>query len=118
MIGLCIIPKSRKDYTCTGGETSKHTKPSFEPDRAFAVLYGEAPAGFSVDGVPIPVMDLLIGVTAKANTLSLLTRDPIHFSRLRGLANDLFALLEYTAPDSNHHHRSQRCQYLFDDPLP
>ncbi len=55
------------------------------PDDAFAVLYGEAAAHLLRNGTPIPVMDLLIGVTAKSRSLPVLTRDTTHFGRIPGL---------------------------------
>lgn len=55
------------------------------PDDAFPVLYAEAAAHLLRAGTPIPVMDLLIGITAKARSLPVLTRDVTHFSRIPGL---------------------------------
>lgn len=56
-----------------------------EPDASFPVLYGEAAAALLSAGTPIPVMDLLIGVTAKAHDVPVVTRDPTHFRRIPGL---------------------------------
>jgi len=56
------------------------------PEADFPVLYGEAAARLLAAGTPIPTMDLLIGVTAKARGLPLLTRDRRHFVRIAGLA--------------------------------
>lgn len=56
------------------------------PQADFPVLYGEAAARLLVAGTPIPTMDLLIGITAKARGLPLLTRDRRHFGRIPGLA--------------------------------
>ncbi len=55
------------------------------PDDAFALLYGEAAAYLLRNGTPIPVMDLLIGITAKSRSLPVLTRDTSHFRRIPGL---------------------------------
>ena len=55
------------------------------PDTSFAVLYGEAAAALLAAGTPIPVMDLLIGITAKSLGLAVLTRDVHHFRRIPGL---------------------------------
>jgi tRNA(fMet)-specific endonuclease VapC len=55
------------------------------PDQGFPGLYGEAAAALIRQGTPIPVMDLLIGITAKSKGLPILTRDPGHFSRIPGL---------------------------------
>lgn len=55
------------------------------PDASFPVLYGEAAAALLSAGTPIPSMDLLIGVTAKAYSLPVLARDPKHFARIPGL---------------------------------
>ncbi len=56
------------------------------PDVAFPTVYAEAAAELLTAGTPIPVMDLLIGITAKTNGLPLLTRDRKHFHRIPGLA--------------------------------
>lgn len=56
------------------------------PEADFPVLYGEAAARLLAAGTPIPTMDLLIGITAKARGLPLLTRDRRHFHRIPGLA--------------------------------
>lgn len=55
------------------------------PGAGFPVLYGEAAAALMSAGTPIPTMDLLIGITAKAHSLPVLTRDPKHFVRIPGL---------------------------------
>lgn len=55
------------------------------PDTGFPVLYAEAAAELISAGTPIPTMDLLIGITAKARSLPVLTRDPKHFGRIPGL---------------------------------
>ena len=55
------------------------------PDEGFPNLYGEAAAALLKQGTPIPVMDLLIGVSAKSRGLPVLTRDAVHFSRIPGL---------------------------------
>lgn len=56
-----------------------------DPDVSFPVLYGEAAAALLSKGTPIPVMDLLIGITAKSHGLPVLTRDGSHFRRIPGL---------------------------------
>jgi tRNA(fMet)-specific endonuclease VapC len=55
------------------------------PDKSFPILYGEAAAALLSAGTPIPVMDLLIGVSAKAWGLPVLTRDTRHFEHIPGL---------------------------------
>lgn len=55
------------------------------PDTAFPVFYGEAEAFLRARGNPIPVMDLLIGVTAKASGMPLLTKDIKHYEMIPGL---------------------------------
>ena len=65
------------------------------PDPAFPTLYAEAAATLIRSGTPIPVMDLLIGITAKSNALTLLTRDAVHFHRIPGLA-----VQHYGSPDA------------------
>ena len=59
--------------------------PVIYPDAAFAVLYGELSAALLKNGTPIPVMDLLIGVTAKRFAAPVLTRDVAHFRKIPGL---------------------------------
>jgi predicted nucleic acid-binding protein len=61
------------------------------PDDAFPMLYGEAAAALLAAGTPIPVMDLLIGVNAKAKGLPVLTRDAAHFRRIPGLLVESYA---------------------------
>jgi predicted nucleic acid-binding protein len=55
------------------------------PEQGFPGLYGEAAAALIRQGTPVPVMDLLIGISAKLKGLPILTRDPGHFSRIPGL---------------------------------
>ena len=55
------------------------------PDKAFPVLYAESAAALLSARTPIPVMDLLIGVTARIHGLPLLTRERKHFNRIPGL---------------------------------
>jgi predicted nucleic acid-binding protein len=55
------------------------------PDQGFPGLYGEAAAALIRKGTPIPVMDLLIGITAKSRSMPILTRDPVHFRKIPGL---------------------------------
>jgi tRNA(fMet)-specific endonuclease VapC len=56
------------------------------PDREFALRYGQTAAHLRRNGTPIPLMDLLIGVTALRSDVPLLTDDSAHFSRIPGLA--------------------------------
>ena len=55
------------------------------PTREFALVYGETFHHLAKRGLPIPVMDLLIGVMAKIYGEPLLTSDEDHFSRIPGL---------------------------------
>lgn len=55
------------------------------PDATFPVAYGEAESFLRKRGIPIPTMDLLIGVLAKCHGRPLLTRDASHFARIPGL---------------------------------
>lgn len=55
------------------------------PDTAFPVLYGEAEGILRNNGTPIPVMDLLIGITAKAVGMPLLSKDTKHYGLIPGL---------------------------------
>ena len=55
------------------------------PDISFPVMYGETEVQLRKAGNRIPVMDLLIGITAKANGMPLLTKDVDHFSAIPGL---------------------------------
>ncbi len=59
--------------------------PIIYPDSTFAVLYGEVVAALLKNGTPIPVMDLLVGVTAKRHGMPVLTRDVNHFGKIPGL---------------------------------
>jgi tRNA(fMet)-specific endonuclease VapC len=56
-----------------------------QPERSFAVAYGEAEAILRRKGEAVPTMDLLIGLTAKLHGLPLLTADEKHFRRIPGL---------------------------------
>ena len=58
------------------------------PDERFVRLFGEAKASLRKAGTPVPVMDLLIGVSALQAGEPLLTRDPEHFRKIPGLAVD------------------------------
>ena len=60
------------------------------PDRSLAVAYGEAEAALRKAGEPIPVMDLLIGVTAKMRGLPLLAGRDLHFKRIPGLVVETY----------------------------
>jgi tRNA(fMet)-specific endonuclease VapC len=55
------------------------------PEPSFPVFYGEAEAHLRKNGTPIPVMDLLIGITAKATGMPLITKDTRHFRLIPGL---------------------------------
>ena len=55
------------------------------PDKSYPVIYGEAEAALRKAGTPIPVMNLLIGVSAKAAGYPVITRNAEHFSRIPGL---------------------------------
>ena len=55
------------------------------PDRSSAVLYGETVAALLKHGTPVPLMDVLVGVAAKAFGLPILTRDIDHFQKIPGL---------------------------------
>lgn len=55
------------------------------PDYSFAVSYGETEVYLRKRGIPIPTMDLLIGVTAKVWGDPLVSRDLKHFKRIPGL---------------------------------
>ena len=55
------------------------------PDKTFPVLYGEAESYLRKQGTPIPVMDLLIGITAKQYSMPVITRDVDHFSLIPGV---------------------------------
>ena len=60
------------------------------PDKYFAVAYGEVEAELWKKGMPIPTMDLLIGVTAKIHGLPLITRDKTHFQKIEGLLIEVY----------------------------
>lgn len=60
------------------------------PGTSFSVLYGELEAFLRKSGNPIPVMDLLIAVTAKSFGMPLLTRDINHFSKIPGLVMETY----------------------------
>ena len=55
------------------------------PAAGFATLYGEAAAALRRQGTQIPTMDLLVAVTAKAESEPVLTADIEHFSRVVGV---------------------------------
>ena len=55
------------------------------PDRSFATCYGTSAAKLQKEGLPIPQMDLLIGVHAASLGFPVLTRDHEHFKRIDGL---------------------------------
>lgn len=60
------------------------------PDVTFAVAYGEAEAAVRANGTPIPVMDLLIGVTAKIHGSPILTRDADHYRLIQGVVVETY----------------------------
>ena len=60
------------------------------PDTAFPIIYGETEALLRRNGTPIPLMDLLIGCTAKLAGMPLLTRDINHFERIPGLVVETY----------------------------
>ena len=60
------------------------------PDSSFAVTYGELEADLRKKGKRIPLMDLLIGVSAKMSGLPLLTRDSTHFEMIPGLVVETY----------------------------
>ena len=55
------------------------------PDVSFPVMYGDTEAQLRKIGNKVPVMDLLIGVTAKSFGMPLLTKDVKHFKSIPGL---------------------------------
>jgi len=55
------------------------------PDRDFSAEFGRVTAHLRRNGTPIPLMDLLIGVTALRSGLPILTADAPHFNRVPGL---------------------------------
>jgi predicted nucleic acid-binding protein len=60
------------------------------PQAGFDVLYAETEAILRNQGTPIPLMDLLIGVLAKAAGEPLITRDARHFSKIPGLSVETY----------------------------
>ena len=60
------------------------------PDSTFPVAYGEIEAHLRRNGTPIPIMDLLIGTTAKSRGTRLLTRDPDHYALIPGLVVETY----------------------------
>lgn len=60
------------------------------PDVSFPVLYGEAEAALRKNGTPVPVMDLLIGITAKTVGMPLLTNDTRHYGLIPGLVVETY----------------------------
>ncbi len=60
------------------------------PDRPFAVLYGEAETFLRKNGTPIPVMDLLIGISARQYGIPLLSRDGRHFKLIPNLVVETY----------------------------
>lgn len=81
-----------------GAELSSDTKSELEriekmlqyvtvlyPDITFPVLYGEAEGYLRKNGTPIPVMDLLIGITAKGVGMALISKDTRYYDLIPGL---------------------------------
>jgi len=60
------------------------------PTRTYAVAYGQAEAALRRAGMPIPTMDLMIGVMAAEHGLPLLTRDAGHYARIPGLVSESY----------------------------
>ena len=60
------------------------------PDFSFSIIYGETEAILRKNGTPIPVMDLLIGCTAKLAGMPILTKDTEHFDRIPGLVVEAY----------------------------
>ena len=60
------------------------------PDAAFPVVYGEMEAHLRKAGTPVPIMDLLIGCSAKIAGMPILTRDAIHYERMPGLVVEYY----------------------------
>ena len=56
--------------------------------RQAAILYANYDFALETQGTPIPVMDLLIGVVAIAENLTLLTIDQTHFEQLQKVASE------------------------------
>jgi predicted nucleic acid-binding protein len=55
------------------------------PGVGFAALYGESASLFRRLGSPIPTMDLLVAILAKAEGEPVLTRDTEHYGRVPGV---------------------------------
>jgi tRNA(fMet)-specific endonuclease VapC len=81
--GAKVSANPRRELTQVSRLVESH--PVIYPDSPFAVLYGEVFAALLKNGTPIPVMDLLVGVTAKRFALPVLTRDVAHFEKIPGL---------------------------------
>lgn len=60
------------------------------PDSSFAVAYGEMEAYLRKKGIRVPLMDLLIGVSARSRGIPLLTRDAAHFRSIPGLVVETY----------------------------
>jgi len=60
------------------------------PDSVLPVAYGRAGASCRSEGLPVPTMDLLIGVTAAMHGVPLLTRDRSHFQRIPELVVETY----------------------------
>ena len=81
--GAELSGNPRQELTRLSGLVESHLV--IYPDSAFAVLYGEVFAILLKNGTPIPVMDLLVGVTAKRFAMPVLTRDVTNFEKIPGL---------------------------------
>jgi tRNA(fMet)-specific endonuclease VapC len=82
--GALLSPRRRKEQLRVS-EFVQHLTVLY-PGTAFPTLYAEAASALLAAGTPIPVMDLLIGITAKAHGLPVLTRDKKHFHLIPGVA--------------------------------
>ena len=60
------------------------------PEKRFARLYGETVNFLKRLGTPVPLMDILIGTTAKEHGLAVLTRDVTRFRKI-----PMLSVMEY-----------------------
>ncbi len=61
------------------------TYPVVYPDSTFPGLFGKTLAAMARSGIPVPMMDLMVAVTAKKFGMPVLTRDVEHFGKIPGL---------------------------------
>jgi predicted nucleic acid-binding protein len=86
-----------------GAESSKNARREHErlkalidtievvyPRERFARLYGETVSFLKHSGTPIPLMDVLIGTSAKEHGLTVITRDVSHFRKI-----PMLSVMEY-----------------------